>query len=896
MAPKKGKVEEEPEAAPPEEQNPTEKYKLPVDVVAEDPRSLKYLLESPEVNVVIASTRALCKFAAESAANRIQLREIGCISALMSLLVSKSQELQLAVTETLEKIAMEEANRAELTERGALAAFLDMLVGKNMDLKSVAATAMQWMSEDAVTRQAVYRAHEIAEKCKKDVEDDKQTTLGRGPSPPKQRGLPEPPATAPPSPPRSPARFEDNEATKSIDNLERCTMGLLALPKRPKDKPDVEMINKGLATLGHFADDCISRHDLAGLGCIPVLTSMLSLNYDDRTEEDDLKLNLMKQRAASSLSKLAAELTLRPLMRTTAEMKNFGSVGPLATLHAGSDNAQVRTSCASAMSNLALDAQSRLDLLQCFGASKDHVLYGAVISLALRSHEGDAEEVLPCVQALARISAQPIGCDAVISAGMLTHAAEMLNAERIEAAGEAEAATEDVNVLTLHHASIVVANCLTRPLPADNDKVRREFAAVEGLDKFMDLVKAEGIMKHPEVLSRAMYVVMQLAEDMPTRSKAIELGLVSEIPRILGNEAAEVRTAAAYVMATLAYDMTARSEMDEAGVVAAIMALLSDEGQPVEVQASSLFCITNAVRDSLIRSKVVDEMSLGKKLVKILNGSDSDVLKNALRCTCAIASDTKNAVQLCFDGVLQKAEYHETSQSKAVRKYASETLKRITDANLPAKLWQKSRLGEQDRTTGGVFYDVGKYDKWLPLQQLKAIPPNSYQAEVLVWDLDNDPKAQRWVEEAKAGVEDCMPEVLEQIGFLARFVSKILGGSMTPEAYFNKFDVSKFMRKAKREANSQCVSMGNLSNGGTRHRALLLKFLADYCDVDCSLERGPFKRGAHAFHSWNVVTTETKERLIVDLVFAPGVVYVEGSEEARQYQCRDEYAFSSLCQ
>jgi len=63
--------------------------------------------------------------------------------------------------------------------------------------------------------------------------------------------------------------------------------------------------------------------------------------------------------------------------------------------------------------------------------------------------------------------------------------------------------------------------------------------------------------------------------------------------------------------------------------------------------------------------------------------------------------------------------------------------------------------------------------------------------------------------------------------------------------------------------------------------------------VCCS---GPFKRGAHAFHSWNVVTTETKERLIVDLVFAPGVVYVEGSEEARQYQCRDEYAFSSLCQ
>jgi hypothetical protein len=142
MPPKKGKQEEEVEAAPPETENP-DKYKLPVDVIAEDPRSLKYLLESPEVNVVIASTQALCKYAAEKSENRIELREIGCISALMALLASKSTDLQLAVTETLEKLAMEEANRPELTERGALAAFLDMLVGKNAELKSVAATAMQ---------------------------------------------------------------------------------------------------------------------------------------------------------------------------------------------------------------------------------------------------------------------------------------------------------------------------------------------------------------------------------------------------------------------------------------------------------------------------------------------------------------------------------------------------------------------------------------------------------------------------------------------------------------------------------------------------------------------------------------------------------------------------------
>ena len=50
-----------------------------------------------------------------------------------------------------------------------------------MELRSVAATAMQWMTEDAITRQAVYRAHEIAAACKEDVEMDKMATMDRGP-------------------------------------------------------------------------------------------------------------------------------------------------------------------------------------------------------------------------------------------------------------------------------------------------------------------------------------------------------------------------------------------------------------------------------------------------------------------------------------------------------------------------------------------------------------------------------------------------------------------------------------------------------------------------------------------------------------------------------------------
>jgi len=893
MPPKKGEPEPEEEAAPPEEVD-VDKFKLPVDVVAEDPRSLKYLLESPEAPVVLASVQALCKYAAESTEHRIELQEIGCISALMALYSSKSVELQLSVTETLEQLAKEEANRPELTERGALAQFLDLLVGKNLELRSVAATAMQWMTEDVVTRQAVYRAHEIAAACREDVETDKMATLDRGPSPPKQRGMPEPPQSPPPSPPRTRfpvPQFADKKASKCLDNLERCTVALLALPKRPKDKPDILTINKGLCCLGHFADDCVARHELCDMGCVPILTNMLLLTFDERTEEDDAGLDLMKERAASSLAKIGSELTLRPIMRTTAEMKDFGCVGPLARLLGQSENPAVRVECAGALGNLALDGQSRLDILQCFGPEPDHILYGAVRPLILRSHDGDETEVFNCVRALARVSAQPVGCDAIIGGEMLEKISAMLTQERIEAA--ASAASESAEVVILQDATCIVANCLTRPLPAPNDTVREKFAADGGLEGMVNIVKCEGIMAHWQVLSTTLYGLMQLVQTATCRQQVIEMELIDHMGRLLASESKDIRMSAAYVMATLAYDGPAREQMFEKEVVEAIMTLLEDPS--LQVQAAALFCVSNSVRNAAVRSKMVDEMGLGRHLVRILECSDSDVLKNALRCTCAIATDGKNAVQLCFDGVLQKAEYHKTSQSKAVQKYAAETLMRILNSNLPAKLWLKGTLGEQDRCEG-IFYDVGKMEKWLSLSKLQAMEPNNYRVEVLVWELEKDGRAQRWVEEARAAVADCTTEILEQISCLARYVSKQLGGQMTPEEYFNSFDVGKFMKKAKRQSKSQCVPMGRLTNGGTRHRALLLKLLCDYCDVDCSLERGPFKRGAHAFHSWNGVTTENNEKFIVDLVFAPGAVYLEGTEEARQYQCRDEYAFSSLCQ
>jgi len=229
-----------------------------------------------------------------------------------------------------------------------------------------------------------------------------------------------------------------------------------------------------------------------------------------------------------------------------------------------------------------------------------------------------------------------------------------------------------------------------------------------------------------------------------------------------------------------------------------------------------------------------------------------------------------------------------------VKKYAAETLSRILNSNLPAKLWLRGVLDAGDRVEVG-FYDVGKYDKWLPLEELQASKPNAFRPEILLWDPHTDATAKRWVDEAVAGMAECTSEILEQVSWLAKYVSRQLGGEKDPQAYFN-FDNSIEIRKLKREAGSNVIPFGKIKTGTTRHRALLLKILCDACDVDCTMTRGPFSRGAHAFHSWNTVLTEQNELYIVDLVFSPGGVYLESSDESKQYQCRGEYAFSSLCQ
>merc|ERR1712166_1389099 len=77
---------------------------------------------------------------------------------------------------------------------------------------------------------------------------------------------------------------------------------------------------------------------------------------------------------------------------------------------------------------------------------------------------------------------------------MLAHVAAMLTPERIQAAADAD--IEHISVQLLRDASCIVANCLTRPLPAENDQVRDDFAEAQGLVDSVVLLDAVGADCH----------------------------------------------------------------------------------------------------------------------------------------------------------------------------------------------------------------------------------------------------------------------------------------------------------------------------------------------------------------------------------------------------------------
>lgn len=68
------------------------------------------------------------------------------------------------------------------------------------------------------------------------------------------------------------------------------------------------------------------------------------------------------------------------------------------------------------------------------------------------------------------------------------------------------------------------------------------------------------------------------------------------------------------------------------------------------------------------------------------------------------------------------------------------------------------------------------------------------------------------------------------------------------------------MEALRAERGSRVLPLGAIASGAARHRAVLLKALADRTGAfQCSLQMGKCLRGAHAHHAWNEMILEGSE-------------------------------------
>lgn len=114
------------------------------------------------------------------------------------------------------------------------------------------------------------------------------------------------------------------------------------------------------------------------------------------------------------------------------------------------------------------------------------------------------------------------------------------------------------------------------------------------------------------------------------------------------------------------------------------------------------------------------------------------------------------------------------------------------------------------------------------------------------------------------------------------FVSNLMGGTQIDEIAAPNEIVKltdQVISYVKEVLQSNVVPLGCITHGVCRHRAIMYKYLCDFCGIPCRLVRGAYD---DVHHAWNVVLLGSKCYL-VDIMHDPMAIYAEESPEAQNY-------------
>ena len=282
-------------------------------------------------------------------------------------------------------------------------------------------------------------------------------------------------------------------------------------------------------------------------------------------------------------------------------------------------------------------------------------------------------------------------------------------------------------------------------------------------------------------------------------------------------------------------------------------------------------------------------------LIDLLKSSAAAEGAGVLRAACvavgAVGRDAAAAAALLELGALRALEAAAADEEHPARCAATATIEVLARAHPSFQFWFRSYVGAREPLPDG-FLDVGAGRPFATAKQLAGSPPTDAH-EVLLVDASTDAPLAALIERARLDAAKAEPAAAAAA--LATIVSDALGGAVDYEEYAH-YDCRGAVADAKARAASDVVPLGALARGGARHRALLYKVLADRCGVACELRACGRARGAHARHAWVVLPPAAAgdAAAVVDLLHDVGALLPEGSDEARQYQRADEFAFSAL--
>lgn len=234
---------------------------------------------------------------------------------------------------------------------------------------------------------------------------------------------------------------------------------------------------------------------------------------------------------------------------------------------------------------------------------------------------------------------------------------------------------------------------------------------------------------------------------------------------------------------------------------------------------------------------------------------------------------------------LEESRREEERRQSSVQRCEADDLARATRESLAGRAaraealsyqyWSTACLNVDDAVCDGFYEVFGEFPEaarpgaFPSLGALRCIVPRpGVRREVLLVDRASDPALVEAEREAIAAVAEAAPAgEAPRVRALAQLVAGHMGGpqSNTPVA------AEKWLRlvsRIKMERSSVVIPIGELYMGGSRHRCLLFKALADELGISCRLVKGRFY--AEGDNDAQAIVVVDGGEMYVDLLVRPG--------------------------